>query len=200
MKEKTLDERLSDLSLDDYCSDIMVILWKVREMRFNEIYRAMQNRGVKHSKPTLSEHLKHLRKRKWITRTARGVQNVTYSLHKDFNRKSDAESKKLLEEILSSVGITMIESSPDVKSELVLCDILTLRLEELRLRIEIEPNIQNHALSFGNSNCKIVENRLVNDCNKDELYRSLVNGKIAERLASLKEIREKALENWKTKP
>jgi DNA-binding HxlR family transcriptional regulator len=63
MKEKKLDERLTDLSLDDYCSDIMVILWKAREMRFNEIYRAMQNRGVKLSKPTLSEHLKHLKKR-----------------------------------------------------------------------------------------------------------------------------------------
>ncbi len=119
---------------------------------------------------------------------------MSYSLHSDFNRESTVDSKKLLEEMMSDVGMVTLKPSPDVKSELVLCDVLRFRLEELRLRIEIEPNIQNHSLSFGDSNCRLVENRLVNDCNSDEAYRNLVLDKISDKLLKVSEARSKAQE------
>ena len=63
---KTKEEILADAEremLDDYCSAILILLWKGDEMRFNEIYRELQRKGTTLSKPTLSEHLKHLRKK-----------------------------------------------------------------------------------------------------------------------------------------
>jgi len=140
-------------------------------MRFNEIYRALKEEGIQLSKPTLSDHLKHLIKQKFITRKAKGVQNVTYFIHKGIERKTEDE----LEEFLKSTGFDLIEPSPKVKAELALKNILEMKLRELVLRIEIEPKI-NMGLSFTNTQVRSYENHVIRKCRKDEKYRNSILG------------------------
>jgi DNA-binding HxlR family transcriptional regulator len=173
--------------LDDYCSAILILLWKGDEMRFNEIYRELQRKGTTLSKPTLSEHLKHLRRKKWVTRKVGGVQNVSYRLHPSINRSSDAEVKKWLEEMLGTLDIHVIEPSPEMKVDLALNNIIIFKLEELAFRIAIEPKIANFSLSFGKSRSRVYENNLVTDCNKDAHYRGVVLAKTKELLKIFKE-------------
>ena len=182
-------KKLENEILDKYCSAILILLWKGREMRFNEIFRELRKKGTELSKPTLSEHLKHLRKKKWIARKVRGVQNVSYMLHKSINRPSKDETDKWLEDMLSTLNLHMTEPSPEEKVDYDLTNILILKLEELAFRIAIEPNIQNQCLSFGNSNSRLYENDLISECNKDEKYRRLILAKTKELLNILNEHR-----------
>jgi len=178
-------EELESKMLDDFCSAILILLWKGKKMRFNEIHRELQMKGTTLSKPTLSEHLKHLMKKKWITRKVEGVQNVSYQLHKSINRPSKAESDRWLEDILSTLKIQMIAPSPEEKVNYALTDILKLKLEELAFRIAIEPEIQNQSLSFTNSRSRLYENDLISECNRDEKYRKAILAKSKEILKIL---------------
>ena len=184
-REEILAKAESEM-LDDYCSAILIPLWKGEEMRFNEIYRELRRKGTKLSKPTLSEHLKHLRKRKWITRKVGGVQNVSYKLHPSINLSSDAEAKKWLENMLSGLEMYVVEPSPEMKVDLALNNIIIFKLEELAFRIAIEPKIENLSLSFGKSRSRVYESNLVADCNKDAHYRSVVLAKTKELLKVLR--------------
>jgi len=184
-----IDEILDEVALDKYCSDILVILWKAREMRFNEIYRTLKKNGIELSKPTLSEHLKHLRKKKWITRKAKGVQNVEYKLHESIDGKSDVEVMKWLEDSLKDNGVIFSNPSPEQEVDVALCDILSSKLEEVVLRIEIEPRIQNKTLNLVNSRSKAIENDLLRECNKNGQYRKLVLDKTKEILKNLQDKR-----------
>ena len=179
--------------LDDYWSAILILLWRGREMRFNEIYRALKIKGIKLSKPTLSEHLKHLQKKKWITRKANGTQNVSYKLHKSLNVPSQDENENWLEKTQNSLNIKIIEPSPEEKVDLALTNIFLSKLKELYLRIEIEPKIQRQSLSFGVSQSRTYENSLINECNKDEKYRQIILDKTKELLKFLSERRSNVL-------
>ena len=175
-------EKLERNMLDDYCSSILILLWKKKEMRFNEIYRALKNEGVKLSKPTLSEHLKHLRKEKWVKRKVRGVQNVTYGLHDSIHRSSD-EDWKWLEEGLKDMGAKFYKKSPEAMAGYALYIVLSRKMEELLLRIEIEPKIGNRSLSLSKSSSIAFENSLLDNCKKDSAYRNAI-------LKEMKELQE----------
>ncbi|TFH24817.1 hypothetical protein E4G67_01635 [Candidatus Bathyarchaeota archaeon] len=180
-EKKQLLKETEELMLDRYCSDILVILWSGREMRFNEIYRVLTNKGTTLSKPTLSEHLKHLRKKKWITRNVKGVQNVSYILHESLNRPSKStDVENWLEESLKEKGVIFYKPSSEVKADLDIYKILGRKLKELMLRIEIEPNIQNQSLSFDNSQWRLVENDIVKKSKTDEQYRNRIIEKTEE--------------------
>jgi len=65
--------------LDEYCKNIFsVFLVSENPLRFNELYRTLNNIGLKMSKPTLIEHLYHLLKHRLIIRKKKGKQNVSY--------------------------------------------------------------------------------------------------------------------------
>jgi predicted transcriptional regulator len=179
-KEQLLKEN-EELMLDHYCSAILVILWKGKEMRFNEIYRTLISKGTILSKPTLSEHLKHLRKKKWLTRNVKGVQNVSYILHESLNRPSKStDVENWLEESLKEKGVIFYKPSSEVKADLDIYKILGRKLKELMLRIEIEPNIQNQSLNFDNSQWRLVENDIVKKSRTDEQYRNRLIKKTEE--------------------
>lgn len=183
MAEKTEEELLKEIEeivMDEYCSDILTILWKKREMRFNEIHRALQARGIKLSKPTLSEHLKHLQKGKWIRRKAKGVQNVSYFLHECIKRPSESEALKQLEEVWDSIGAISSKPSPEMTADLNLYGVLIDKLREVLLRIEIEPQIGGKALNFGNSGSRLSENRIVLRSRTNERYRRQIIQKSKE--------------------
>jgi arginine repressor len=65
--------------LDEYCKNILSVMLIVREeIRFNDLYRMLNKHGFEVSKPTLSEHLKHLTKKKIILRRKTGIQSISY--------------------------------------------------------------------------------------------------------------------------
>ena len=151
--------------LDDYCSAILILLWRGREMRFNEMYRELKLKGIELSKPTLSEHLKHLIKKKWITRKPKDTQYVSYKLHNSIRLAS--KGKNWSDEAINKLDTFVVEFSPDDKVDLALCKILISKLKELVMRIEIESKIQNHSLSFNKFQSRLEENRFISDCLKE---------------------------------
>ena len=80
--------------MDEYCIKIIqFFLTTMQRYRFNELYRAISEAGARMSRPTLSEHLKHLVKQELVERKVEGVQTVTYTLNygKFFNLKEIME-------------------------------------------------------------------------------------------------------------
>ena len=71
------------LELDEICSNIFLTLLAYKKMRFNELLRTQKKLGSNISKPTLSDHLKHLIDQQLVERKVEGVQNVTYGLSKE---------------------------------------------------------------------------------------------------------------------
>jgi DNA-binding HxlR family transcriptional regulator len=66
---------------DQYCEKIFALLAMSEDrVRFNDLYRKLNKLGAKMSKPTLSEHLKHLEKNQLIERHEIDKLNVSYSL------------------------------------------------------------------------------------------------------------------------
>lgn len=67
---------------DEYCQKIFIVFTMTdRKMRFNELHRQINKYGLKISKPTLIQHLKHLQKQKTIRRIQKDKQVVFYELN-----------------------------------------------------------------------------------------------------------------------
>jgi len=163
--QKKLLAEVESQMLDDYCSAILILLWHGREMRFNAIYKELKLKGIKLSKPTLSDHLKHLINKEWIIRNAKDTQYVSYKLHNSIRLAS--KGKNWSDEAIDKLDTFVIEFSLDDKVDLVLCKILISKLKELVMRIEIESKIQNHSLSFNKFQSRLEENRFISDCIKE---------------------------------
>jgi len=87
--------------LDEYCKKILTVLLLMRKkFRFNELYKFLNGHGVKISKPTLSEHLKHLVKQEILVRQEEGVQKVTYRVNFEWLDRLD-EVSSITEEIVT---------------------------------------------------------------------------------------------------
>jgi DNA-binding transcriptional ArsR family regulator len=81
------------IELDEHCAKILIVLLDIQQAHFNELYRIFLGKRVKFSKPTLSNHLKHLVDAGYVTRTPEKGQLVTYSL----NLEKIGESKEIME-------------------------------------------------------------------------------------------------------
>ena len=70
-------KEMKEITLDSYCQKIISVLLLMRqEYRFNQLYRFLNEHGVKISKPTLAEHLKHLTEIGILLRKVEGIQKV----------------------------------------------------------------------------------------------------------------------------
>jgi DNA-binding transcriptional ArsR family regulator len=68
--------------LDSICDDIFAFFIVFDEnIGFNDLLKSLKKMGVKISRPTLSDHLKHLTKKKVLTRKKQGKQRVFYKLN-----------------------------------------------------------------------------------------------------------------------
>ena len=73
---------MDKLRLDNYCEYIFVALGFQDCQQFNQLHRYLKNNNLQMSKPTLSDHLKHLVKSGIVNRKENeGKQSVTYSLN-----------------------------------------------------------------------------------------------------------------------
>ena len=92
---------MNEPDLDRYCKKIITVLTLLQqEYRFNTLHRFLNKHGTRISKPTLSEHLKHLVKQEIVLRKQIGVQEVTYAMN--FERFTKlGEASKITKDIVA---------------------------------------------------------------------------------------------------
>lgn len=68
--------------MDKFCEKIFLLMaFRQEKMGFNELARSLEDVGAKMSRPTLSEHLKHLTKKKVLKKKKIGKQRVSYEVN-----------------------------------------------------------------------------------------------------------------------
>ena len=86
VRDQKIDEILKKhRELDDICVEIFFTLMAYKRLRFNQLHKYLKKFGTNISKPSLSDHLKHLKKQKLISRKREGFQNVSYGLTDEIN-------------------------------------------------------------------------------------------------------------------
>lgn len=81
VRDQKIDELIKKhKELDDICVEIFFTLMAYKRLRFNELHRTLKKFGTDISKPSLIDHLNHLRKQKLISRKREDFQNVSYGL------------------------------------------------------------------------------------------------------------------------
>lgn len=122
----------------------MVFIASNKNRHFNELHANLNKiRNLEISKPTLSEHLKHLQRLKLITRKREGKQRVKYEVNwtKLKYLQETIESQKILKRITENEET--FTSLPMEEQVMFVTNVLSLRnLKELKLEIldTIEPN------------------------------------------------------------
>ena len=135
---------MSDIELlDKICSRIFLYLGLTKEkIGFNDLYRSLDKIGCRISKPTLSEHLKHLTEKKVITRKEIGKQKVSYEINwEHFKHLLEAREngKKMEKSLLLKQG-KYKSLSPEEELVLTEYTLTYVSLQQLRLSILADLN------------------------------------------------------------
>lgn len=123
--------------LDETCKKIFsALLVSDKRLRFNELHRNLDQIGLKMSKPTLIEHLNHLKKQRLIKRKRQGKQNVAYEVNwEKFKYLGEAiDQQRALKHLLEDEKI--FKSFPLDEKVMYVHNILALR-NLYRLKLEI---------------------------------------------------------------
>jgi len=124
--------------LDDYCQKILAVLTLLRKkIRFNALYRFLNEHGVKISKPTLSEHLKHLTKLEILVRQEEGIQKVTYRINFERFEKLDKNSEITQELVTRHFQQEKMYKTIPVGRKIDLFHTLTILQSLMLLKLEI---------------------------------------------------------------
>jgi len=124
--------------LDEYCKKILSILLLLRKKtRFNELYRFLNQHGVKISKPTLSEKLKRLTKLEILVRQEEGTQKVTYRINFERFEKLDENSKRTQELVTRHYQQEKMYKSLPVGRKIDLFHTITILQSLMLLKLEI---------------------------------------------------------------
>ena len=138
---------------DEYCVKIFALLVANQEkIRFNKLHKTLNALDVKISKPTLIQHLHHLRTKGFILRKREGKQNVTYQVNwKKFEQlKETLGFKEIIARNLENEKIFKSKSLEDqiifVTGVLVLTQVTYLQLNVLGI---LEPKGKDlHSLGY----------------------------------------------------
>jgi len=86
VRNQKIDELIEKhRKLDDTCIAIFFTLMAHKRLRFNKLHRFLKMFGTKISKPSLIDHLNHLKRQKLISRKREDFQNVSYGLTDEVN-------------------------------------------------------------------------------------------------------------------
>jgi len=130
--------------LDEYCKNIFsVFLVSEKTLRFNELYRTLNNIGLKMSKPTLIEHLRHLLKHRLLIRKKEGKQNVSYEANwtKLATFKQSMKTKQFIKNLLGNEK--QFKTYPIDEQVTYVTNIMTLsNLYQLKIEVQdvIDPS------------------------------------------------------------
>jgi len=191
MSEEDLINELE--RLDDKNLSIIITLFTHGSLRFNELLRALREYGLKISQPVLSERLKYLIKRKWVTRRRLGKQYVVYELNKDKAETlklsiTPEEVKEILETVLEEgtkfgFELKIVKSTPQEDLEelirLFLCDLLG----EIQFRLKMESTSEiSKYLWFKTSLYGRIKENIIRKSLENLDYRMKIIKEIKERL------------------
>jgi DNA-binding transcriptional ArsR family regulator len=184
MKDRKIIQKMP--KLDRYCRVILIILILIgRKVRFNELWDFLLKRRFVLSKPTLSQHLKHLTAKKMVIRRVEDVQYVSYEVnYKRFGNLEGSARCISIQKFMIEENQLFDAVSLDDQIDKVFEAMLLRNLYQLKAQIEFESNPE---LTFEESMELTLqasplfmhyENWLVTKCKRDEGYREKVVQKI----------------------
>lgn len=124
--------------LDEHCKNIFVVfLVSEKTLRFNELYKTLNDIGLKMSKPTLIEHLHHLLKHRLLIRKKEGKQNVSYAANwtKLETFQQSMKTKQLIKNLLGNEK--QFKAYPIDEQVTYATNVLTL-VNLYRLKLEVQ--------------------------------------------------------------
>ncbi|MFQ6068821.1 MAG: ArsR/SmtB family transcription factor [Candidatus Bathyarchaeia archaeon] len=163
------------LLLDETCEKIFsLLLASDKKLRFNELHRTLNQIGLEMSKPTLIEHLNHLKKRRLVIRKKEGKQNVSYRVnwekleHLGEAIKTRQRLKHMLENEKVFKSFPLDEQVTYVHNILALRNLYRLRLEILDV-LDPSKNFE-HSIQylFTNRFFEIFKIWLLESCRKNK--------------------------------
>lgn len=171
--------------LDNYCLKILLVLLakssEKSKIRFNELSRVVKDLNLGISKPTLSDHLRHLVENEYVTRTIEGVQCVTYSINfkKIGKIKSYWKNAEKIAAFLEKDKDSFFSLPVDEQVKLILYFMQIQKLFEIQARIAFESDPSNFEKQFGvlfwtSSRFERHEAWMIKKCGRDEGYKKEV--------------------------
>lgn len=176
-------------NIDEYCLSILrVLLLGFQKFRFNELYKKVGNMGKKMSKPTFSDHIKHLMKRGLVIRKVEGKQNVTYMFNyeKFIDLSETIKTQESFEELLNQQKyFNSLTIDEQVKQVILL--MIERNLQQLRLKVlnAIDPSkqfVRNLQLMMVSRTIDLYEKWLLDNCSANKEY----GEKVLEKITNLK--------------
>lgn len=113
--------------------------------RFNKLHEYLLAKGIVLSKPTLSQHLKHLTEKKMVIRRVEEAQIVSYEVnHRRFGDLGENVKSVLAAARSIDKGKQAFDSaSPDEQTTIVCEDMILRSLRQLKTRIELQSKPSN---------------------------------------------------------
>jgi len=177
-------------NIDKYSLSILrVLLLGFQVFRFNELYRTVGQMGETMSKPTFSDHLKHLLDRGLVIRKVEGKQNITYRFNyeKFWNISEVVKKQQTPDDLLNQQKhFNSLPIEQQVKEIILL--MIERNFEQLRLEIlnAMDPNKQferNLELMMVSRAKDLYEKWLLDNCSANKEY----SEKILEKITCLKD-------------
>jgi DNA-binding HxlR family transcriptional regulator len=169
--------------MDDHCKKIFVALILGNDkLRFTELHQVLVAMGYKISRPTLSQHLKHLTRDGLVTRKVEDVKNVSYSVVKDFMMLKplvEKATKRFNEDREDYYSMSPEDQTLEVNRQIIFKNLFQL---EARIAFSSEGKPQDSftIMYLEMPYFRRYEDWLVNKCLEDEGYRKRVLQKINE--------------------
>lgn len=178
---------MSTKELDNYCQKLLqAFIGSNKRWHFNEFHEKLNKASLKISKPTLSQHLKHLQKLKLITRKREGKQRISYGVNweKLKHLQKTVDGLHAIKRILENE--TTFSTLRIQEQVMYLIDTLTLRnLEMLKLEIldilEPDKNFEHNVqYGFTNQFFDLFRTWFIKNCYKTTKENKLIALKIVE--------------------
>ena len=192
MRENSSNPVYSEL--DDYCEKILMYLIMNRDaIRFNKLYEAMDV-GLSIAKPTLSKHLKHLVKKKLVTRTVEDVQNVTYEVNHDLFEELEeyVTLTNISQDILREKRHVFYDKPVDEQLDILLKNSVIRHLEVMKGILDFELSITKRwekgmqLVWLQSPIFRRYETWMMKKCKDDKKYRENLLTKLNERIKTMK--------------
>jgi DNA-binding HxlR family transcriptional regulator len=175
---------------NEYCLNIArVLLLSFGWLRFNELFRKVNEMGAKMSKPTFSEHLNHLVEKGLVIRKVEGKQQVSYFFDWKRFTGNEEDVKELVkeeepEEVVLAQKKRFNALPIDEQVKEILLSLFEKSIHELRLDflIAIDPSRQffhNLDKMTNRQSINPLWEALLENCTKDKDYANQVLEKIA---------------------
>jgi DNA-binding HxlR family transcriptional regulator len=214
--DQKIDEILKKhAQLDDICREIFLTLWAYKRLRFNQLHRTLEKFGTDISKPSLIDHLNHLRKQKLISRKREDFQNVSYGLTEEISSllyipvedikkwvENSEEGKNLPEKFRllkfdeKEFYNKLSEKELDEVINKDINRVLTQNLFELKTFIDYDLRLDRPERDaafwkiVGNPLYRMLERGIVEDCRSSEKYKKRLFEKIDALISELRPDKE----------